>query len=303
VILADGTIVKTLLVDVEFDEFSAVDVPAHKGARAVVTKRAPILTATPKEPSTMTTELETVNKALTDTKAQLATVTADRDALTKSVGYWQGVATLSADERDYFNGLAEHARPAWVAKSAVLRMADVKAAAEADTVEVTFPDGRVVKKSAGPEAVGMAKMNLMLINKFAALEAESDRAKLEKRASVELANIGGKPDGKIAILKALDGKAITAEEKTAAAEVLKAANDGLKAIFKTRGTTENGDEEPVTSDDAHEQIEKIAKRYATEKKIPLGMAYNIVTDAGHADCDEKAVKLYRAQNDAVLNAR
>lgn len=299
-----AVIVRCTIHDLDLQEFSAVDAPAHEGARAAIQRRAPILTTeSHQEPSTMTTpDLASVQADLSKAQAALTSVTAERDALQKRFDYQGKLVGLTDAERAHLETLDEAERPTWVGKSKAARQADVDAALAADPVVVTLPDGTSVRKSAGSLQIGMAKTIVMQAKQLSDSNEVVERTRLEKRAATELGNVGGDAAGKVALLKAVEGIADEATRKSAEA-VLKSANTVAKQVFTTRGTGAGGDGSETPAD-AHDFIMKRAEVYAKEHKVPVMKAYGIITDPKHDDRDEEAIAAYeRAEADRRGNTR
>lgn len=281
-------VVKTDLYDLQIDEFSAVDVPAHEGALAAITKSERILTAEPsKETPTMPPDNDLANvqaaltKALADVNAltaQVGTLTAERDTATALVAK---VAALPDDHRAHYSTLSATDGPAIVAKSFGDRAAIVKAAQDADPVEVVvvLPDGskQEVRKSAGPVTIGMAKANVMLAEKIAKQEQEAALVRLDKRATAELGAITGEQAGRVALLRAVD--LLPEADRPAATAVLKACNEAFTKVFKNQGSSFNpSPDDTAGGGDAAGRLESMAKRYAAEHKVDYFAALDTLTD-------------------------
>jgi len=299
VILPDGTMVRCDFTEVDIEEFSGVDVPAHESAKMAIAKSATILTtATPKENATMP-DLETVSAELKKANESLAAVTVERDAAQKARDAAIGdVATLTkalampADHLAYYRALPADEGKAFVAKSAGDRAAAVKAAEDADPIVHTLEDGTPIRKSAGPIAIGLAKENAALKAAGKAAIEAATMSRVSKRAATELGNLGGGDLGSVAVIKALEGMTLTDEEKKAAAQLLKSANDGAAAAFKSRGSSRGGESNGDLSDpDA--ALEMKVKKYAGEKKVSFAEAYDNLTNPEHPDCDDDALVLYQ----------
>jgi hypothetical protein len=285
---------RRILRNVEFVEFSAVDFPAHEGARAVMQKRAAILSTTPtseqppKEIPTMS-DLATVQAALTKAQADITALTADRDAVAKQAAYLEKVAALSDAERAHLATLDAADRPAWVGKSKAARSTDLAAALENDPVVETLEDGTEIRKSAGPVALGIARQNKFLRDELSKQRTVAERTRLEKRAETELGKAGGTLDGKVALLKAVE--AISDEPtRKAAGEVLTAMANTAKVVFSTKGSSEGS-----TSGGDHEMvIQRKAEAYAKAKGVPVAKAWGVIMDPRHEDADAEAIAAYEA---------
>ena len=66
----------------------------------------------------------------------------------------------------------------------------------------------------------------------------------------------------------------------------------LKVVTKTIGSSAKPADPVEGAEAASDRIDEIAKKYATDNKISIAKAYNIVTDPDHPDHSEEAVKLY-----------
>jgi hypothetical protein len=281
---------------VTFNEFSAVDVPAHEGALAAIRKSASLIkidSEPSKETPTMS-DLATLTAQLAKAQADLAAVTTERDALNiaaaASATALTKVAALSTAEHAHFVTLGADDRAAFVAKSATDRALAVTAAEAADPVVVEYVDlsGQTfqVRKSANPTTVAMAKQNKLLVEEITKQKAATELVALDKRASAVLGHVKTDQPGRIALVKAV-GLLPEAEQAPALA-VLKVCDDAFAQLFKRAGSGANPSPESGAS--PLDRVEVIAKAYAKANKMEYFQAYAVVTDPNHPDCSAEAIE-------------
>jgi hypothetical protein len=153
-----------------------------------------------------------------------------------------------------------------------LRTKDRKGALEkadkANPVIYTGADGTVFRKSDDPRMVAMAKRNDALEKSNREQSQALADANFAKRASEELGSLPGKPEAKVALLKAVEGIADEATRK-AVSEMVKASSSNLAKAFRTVGTA--GGASPLAG--THEdQLETMAKRHVETAKVTIEQA-------------------------------
>lgn len=180
--------------------------------------------------------------------------------LTKRAERAEAISKLDGSQRVYFDGLNADGQTAFLGKSADQRSNDVRASTEANRVVFKSATGQEYRQNDDPRLIEMAKQSDA--NAQAAREAiaKADLATFTKRATEELPNLPGTPEVRAGILKALEGV-------PGAVEFLKAANDGAKGAFTSVGAAGGG--EVLKADD---QLEVMAKKYATDNKVTIEKA-------------------------------
>jgi len=201
--------------------------------------------------------LETLQKSLDDTKAELA----------KS----ESVAKMSDAAKTYMKSLDDAGK----AKFMSLSPADQEAKASAvkkndETLEL---HGQTIQKSAvGDGMFAILKAQSVEIAKMqedvAKARGEAEIQVLAKRADDELAALPGDRLAKARILKASD--TLTAEDKTVFDQMLKAANSSLAKAFTSVG--KNGTKE-VAEGSAEDQLQKKAEEIAKRDSVSVAKAY------------------------------
>lgn len=188
------------------------------------------------------------------------------------------LATLNDSARAHYAKLDAAGQDAFLKLDATARAAAVEAVTKADSdanaVVYTSVTGEVFRKNDDPRLIAYAKRADESARTAAIEKANADQARFEKRATDELANLGGELPAKVALLKAIEG--ITdAALRTQAGEVLKAASSGLAAALAKAGTT-GGVQLPAGAASATQQLDALAKRHATDNKCTAEAAYAAV---------------------------
>jgi len=189
---------------------------------------------------------------MSKTPEQIAAMEAEL-ALTKSVN------ALPADQRAHYDALSEADRPAFLAKSDADRSNIVKQLADlaksANAVVYKAKDGTEYTKSHDPLLVAMAKRLDAQDDELAKANEKAKDAEYVKRAG-EIANLPGKQEDHIEMLKAIDGIKDEAARKRSI-EALKAQSVALGNAFG-----ESGDSfETPEAADANEKLDQLAKNY------------------------------------------
>jgi len=134
---------------------------------------------------------------------------------------------------------------------------------------------------------------------FAAMKAQQDEVKkareaaeligLEKRAETELGHLPGETVAKAKVLKAIGG--MGEEDRKALDAMLKAGEKAVSEAMKAKGVDNAGER-----GNDEEELEKLAKAYATEHKVDMVKARAAVmdTDEGRA--------IYKRMTEAAAKA-
>jgi prefoldin subunit 5 len=250
---------------------SAVDHPAQAPALAVlVAKRNP---EPPSENTAMTPE-------------QIAAL---QTQLAKALKRAEAIEGLTGAQLDVYKSLNEGGRERFLDASPAVREAEVAAAQEADKIEVDLGDGVVVRKSAGPVAIQLAKMNKQLKERAEASELVSRMSVYKARVKTDLEGLPLDEDVGVALLVAVDG--IEAAKREKVLTVLKAKADafrrggrvfGVIAGDKARVQKQTTTGADMTSDQqfvlnvrkyqADNKIEKLTDAYSAYEQTPEGQA-------------------------------
>ena len=195
-------------------------------------------------------------------------------ALTKA----QAEATLTDAQKAFYAKLDDTAKVAYLAKSPEDREVEVAKSQDEDAVVYTADDGTAYRKSDDGRLISMAKQGDE--DRRIAKEEREKRLDLElaKRASDDLSHLPGDDKVKVALIKAIDGGIKDDETRTAAYELLKAADAGTEKNFKRIGTGQS----PEGDGAASEQLNTLAKKHAEENKVSFAKAYDhvLTTDEG-----------------------
>lgn len=220
---------------------------------------------------------EEENKMSKNTEPTVETLTAELTAANDKLAKAETFGKLTDAEKAYYANLDDKSKVDFLKMDVGARSNILQKAADADPVVYTAEDGEEFRKSDDPRMVKMAK-DRDEDRKIAKAEREKrESLELSKRADDELNALPGSTGAKVALLKAVGGikdEAILKEINT----LLTAANTGLAKSFETRGTG------MPASGSAEEQLENLAKSYATEKGVPFAKAMDEVlkTDEGTA---------------------
>lgn len=227
-----------------------------------------VLKSNQKENTMDPKEIEALKKSHTDELAKKDAELAKANKL----------AALSDVEKAHYNTLADDAaKDAFLAKSADDRKAVLAKAAEADPVVYKSVAGIEYRKSAGETVIALAKQNDELAKGIAVEKAARENAELEKRASDEFKNLPGTLTEKAALLKSLESIPDEATRKAAIAAV-KAGDTAIASAFTRKGAGGGSSESSSASD----QLDTLAKKYASDNKTDYSKAYQAVikTDEG-----------------------
>lgn len=196
------------------------------------------------------------------------------EALTKSLAMATALAKMSDAEKEYMNGMDEEAKKEFMALSPEDRKQKMAVSKAADaTIEV---NGTVIKRSVvGTDmfAVLKAQQDQLAEIQKAATKAkeEAEHATLAKRATEEFAHLPGGTEAATTLLKAASG--MTDEAKAALDALMKSAEEMAKGNFKPVGKSAGGSGEGKS---ATEQLDDLAKAYASEHNVSFAKAYSEV---------------------------
>ncbi len=213
-----------------------------------------------------TAELDAVNK-------QLATITAEL-SIAKAFG------ELTDAQKSLYGKLDDAGKTAFLKLSPEARQAKVdevaKAATESNPVVYTSTDGEQFRKNDDPRLITMAKRADEDRKARIAADIRSANETLAKRAGTELVNCPGDEVVKVALLRAIDG--ITDEaQRTGALALLKASNEALGKAFVRTGTSTPAPANVGSQSAAEAELDRLAKAYASEKKVDYFTAYEAVS--------------------------
>src|SRR5690606_20534009 len=171
-------------------------------------------------------------------------------------------------EKAHYNGLADDKKDEFLNKSAEDRKTILAKAAEGDPVVYKAEDGTEYRKSAGEQMIALAKKADEAVKTANAEKAARENSELKKRAEETFKNLPGTVDEKAALLKAVES---IPDEKAreAALKSIKAGDSALAAAFTRKGA--GGGNTPET-DSANEQLNTMAKKYATDNKVSFEKA-------------------------------
>lgn len=183
-------------------------------------------------------------------------LTDENAALKKSVERLEKVGSLSPEERKRFESFAKDAeKGAFLALDSDGRRGEIAKSLEADPVVYTSDvTGESFRKS--DPRLTLQKSHDGLAKRLAHSEAATAQAKLEKRAGEELPNMKGSLLAKAALLKSIES--ITDETlRNEALESLKAQDNGVGEILKTRGTSDS----PIEAGSPDAELDTMTKAY------------------------------------------
>lgn len=181
---------------------------------------------------------------------------------------------LNDAEKAHYDKLGEDERKEFVSKDEGARRRDVEKVAGENPVVYTSDAGEEFRKNDDVRLVRLAKQSdedrkLAKTERDLRLDTE-----LTKRAEKELSNVGGKLEGKKALLKAIDG--ITDEKvREEATSIVAAANKALSGLFNSIGRTNAG---PQEGGDPYDELEELAKTYSVDHKVDIVKARSLVLD-------------------------
>lgn len=310
----DGTTHLRRAVKMKIGHLSAVDMPAHEGAQALILKAKMHKSAfseaiAGKEVSDLlggSWELEQAlrdaataigsDETITDKPAALreaveeyiATLTeklttpkeADMADTQAELAKYKALSELSDVQKAHYATLQGDEAEQFLKMASDERDEVVAITKQADEQHTTV-DGAVISKAkVGDELFDMLKSQDV---KLAKMQDEMLNDKFQKRASDELAHLPGTVVEKGAMLRAV--ATLAAPVADTLTKMLKAADAAAKPGFTPAGAAHTGEE--LNADD---KLEKLAADYAASNKVSKSAAYKAVlaTDEGK--------KLYKESN-------
>lgn len=195
------------------------------------------------------------------------------DELRKRADRSDAIVKLSAEHREYFDGLSDESADKFLAKSADERDALIaeatRRANEDDPVVYKTSAGVEIRESDGPTVLALAKSGDAQATeladtrkKLAKAERANTDADLRKRAETEFEFLPGSVETRIELIKAAES--IDDEDaRKKALDALKAQNEAMSKAFRTYGTSAI----PVDDDSAEGELEKLTKAYAKEHDV------------------------------------
>lgn len=185
------------------------------------------------------------------------------------------VLKLSDAARAHFDGLADDAQDAFLAKSADEQQADIDAANATDPVLYKSADGVEYRKSDGQKAADLAKRLDAMEGRVAKAESEKADAEFAKQAETEFAYLPR--EGTIEMLKAAD-KITDEEKKKKMLDALRASNKSASKSHKAIGTSAGVTGEEGDEASAEKRLDEMAKAYAKDNDVSFHKAYDAVLD-------------------------
>lgn len=309
---------KHRITKLKLNEISGVDKPAQPGATLCIAKRAPTTpnddVPGPQETAMFKTRAEllaaiakfntdggtlaemtnivksaTALSAVADLPAELAPLAKADDttpdpavtALKEQVEELTKKAGMSDKERELYEKMSPEDKKKHLKKSDAERTEAVEKAFATDPVVYTTLDGVDITKSAGAVTLALAKKLDDQTRALAKSEAKAADQEITKRAETELGSLGGDLEARKDLLKAVD----TISDEKRREEVLKSLRSADAAVakaFQKVGTKDGKVSKAAGGGDPEEQLEELAKAYATTHKVDFTKAYAAVieTDEG-----------------------
>lgn len=216
---------------------------------------------------------------LTKQGEMLKEVTEERDALKAKLDLQEQIAALDEPTRKFYQGLPnDKAKAEFLELDETMQRVMMRKAATGD--EEIVVDGHTIKKSAvGPNMFAMFKSQM---EKTEALKKQVDEetdkrveAELKKRIDDEMEHLPGKPEEKLAMLKAL--AKLPKEASDLLTAIFKAANEKAAPMFERLGT--NGRVQKGAGDQANsavaifeKKINEVAARDKLNKQAAMRQA-------------------------------
>lgn len=164
------------------------------------------------------------------------------------------VLSMPADVRKHYDGLAEDAQTAFLAKSADAQKAEVEAANATDPVVYKCKDGTEIRKSDGNAVLMMAKRLDNVEAENAVLKGQVGEDSIKKRAA-EFTNL---PNAE-AIVKAAD--LMPEADRATYLDAMRAANKAAAPRFQRLGHAGGGVSIEKGADDPETRMGAIVKRF------------------------------------------
>lgn len=187
--------------------------------------------------------------ALKRKETAMAMTDAEKSQLTKALA----LAEMTDAQKSYHATLDESGQSAFRALGRSGRDLEVAKAREADPVVVVL-DGVEYRKSAGEQALKLAKLAKSQAESLEKRDSELANERLEKRARTEMSNLAGTVDDHIELLKMIDAHPDAASRERMTA-VIRSAQGTASLGLKRLGV--NGDS---VAKDAHGKFDAVVKR-------------------------------------------
>lgn len=229
--------IKNILSKLQIDEISGVDKGANEGARVAFWKRD----ETEKGVSKMDVDQAMEEFEKMEAERNHFEVLAKMSDAEKAF-----MSEMDEEQKKRFMGMDNDARKAYMEKSK-MKKSDEES-------EVNKADYEAIQKRAEELAEKVEKM-----------EQERQFETFAKQAEKELPNLAGTTEEKGKLLKALHG--LDEDARTLVMGELKKADKITSEYFVEKGTSATG------GDDPSQELEKMAKSFASENKVDFNKAY------------------------------
>ena len=207
-------------------------------------------------------------------KKKLEETEKQRVELAKRLETAEALASFSDAERTHYGKQDDAGKAAFLKAKPEERRAAIEKASEANPVVYKALDGSEFRKGDDPRLIAMAKSRDEDRREVMRLGMEKREGDFRKRAEDELPLFSGDVGERAALLKAVDGiQDETMRGKVL--EVLKGANEGLKPLTNTRGTTQGL---RVVAGGTYGKLEALAKAHAAKNNLPLEKSMSAVLD-------------------------
>lgn len=284
---------RRIMKEFSIAEISAVDEPAQDPARMTIMKAKGQGINPPGEPAPVNKKEDSMSKTAEELQAELEKMAKDRDAAVAKAEAVELLAKMSDREKKYTAGMSKDEKKKFMDKSEDERSAMMDDEEEAkkakNPVVYKAKDGTEYRKSDDQRLVEMAKRDDAREEEMAKMREDAANAAFEKSAMVDFAKFKGELSAKTALAKAVAG--IKDEDaRKSVKEMLKSAHAAVALTLKEVGgagddySSDDLDGEVVTKAKAENQLDAMAKKYATENKVDYAKAYTAVleTDEGQA---------------------
>ena len=232
------------------------------------------------KPSDLKPTGEDMSKTVAELEAELATAKAANDATKAEGATYKAIAELTDAEKAHYVSLDVPAKAEFLGKSAEQRagvVSDIaKNAADANPVVYTTDDGQKIRKSDGELAIAMSKKLDEEVRLRKAATHKAETAAFQKTADDDLGHMTGTDVVKVALLRAV--ASMPEEHREGATAMLKSNDLALSSAFAMGGTREA----PAGGSPAAE-MEALAQKYASERKVDIEKARLAVLDTAEGD--------------------
>lgn len=230
-----------------------------------------------------------MSKTAEELQAELTKSADTVKTLTGKISTLELLAKMSDTEKSYTADMDDAEKAKFMAKPDEERKSEIDAKAEAkkakDPVIYKSADGTEFRKSDDPRVVKMAKERDEDRAEMKKMRDDAANAAFEKRATVDFAKFKGELPIKTALVKAVAGIKDD-DTRKGVEDMLSTVHKQLGVMFKEVGTS-GGEEDGLEIDAdirkaAETDLDKLAKKYATEHKVSFEKAYDAVlsTDEG-----------------------